>query len=62
MNTSMQDLLFDSHSVEEKGQGVRFDLPQLGPHVTGFLVRFEGRPYAYVNRCAHVPEIGRAHV
>lgn len=55
MSEATEDLQFDSQRVLEKGDGVRFDLPQLGPHATGFLVRFEGRPYAYVNRCAHVP-------
>lgn len=44
-----------SDQIQEKGDGVRFDLPQLGPHTTGFAIRFDGQVYAYVNRCAHVP-------
>lgn len=34
--------------------GIRFGLPELGRYVTGFVVRFEGKPYAYVNQCAHM--------
>lgn len=44
-----------SAAVPEKGDGVRFDLPALGPHATGFVIRSNGVAYAYVNRCAHVP-------
>lgn len=44
-----------SEAVVEKGAGVRFDLPALGPHTTGFVIRSHGQAYAYVNRCAHVP-------
>lgn len=44
-----------SDQLLEKGDGLRFDIPQLGPHATGFVVRFEGQAHAYVNRCAHVP-------
>lgn len=38
-----------------EGKGIRFDLPELGEHVTGFLVRSAGEAHAYVNQCAHVP-------
>ncbi|MCB5189910.1 Rieske 2Fe-2S domain-containing protein [Methylobacillus arboreus] len=33
---------------------MRFKLPELGSHVTGFAVRFGGKVYAYLNRCAHI--------
>ena len=49
------DLTFNSEELQEKGDGLRFAIPALGQHATGFIVRFEGKPYAYVNRCAHVP-------
>ncbi len=29
-------------------------MPDLGEHITGFVIRFRGKPYAYVNQCAHV--------
>ena len=44
-----------SEELISEGKGVRFDLPELGEHVTGFLVRSSGKAYAYVNQCAHVP-------
>lgn len=52
---SQATLQFHSADLIDKGEGIRFDMPMLGPHATGFLVRFEGQAYAYVNRCAHVP-------
>lgn len=51
----MAALSFTSQQLQEKGDGLRFNIPQLGPHATGFLIRYDGQPYAYVNRCAHVP-------
>lgn len=44
-----------SGDLEERGQGVRFALPELGERTTGFAVRYQGKVHAYVNRCAHVP-------
>ena len=48
-------ITFKSHDVAEKSLGLRFDLPQLGELVTGFVIRFHGKAHAYVNRCEHVP-------
>lgn len=47
-------LVLDSAALENGGKGIRFPLPALGEFATGFVVRFEGKPYAYVNQCAHV--------
>lgn len=44
-----------SSDLQERGQGVRFALPELGERTTGFAVRYQGKVHAYVNRCAHVP-------
>lgn len=44
-----------SEDLEDGAKGIRFPLPALGELATGFVVRFEGKPYAYVNQCAHVP-------
>ena len=44
-----------SHQLLEKSEGIRFELAELGERTTGFVVRFEGVPQAFVNRCAHVP-------
>jgi nitrite reductase/ring-hydroxylating ferredoxin subunit len=48
-------LICAAEQLAERGTGVRFALPELGEHVTGFVVRCNGVPHAYVNRCAHVP-------
>lgn len=45
----------DSDAVIEGGRGVRFPVRAFGDDATGFVVRFEGKVYAYLNRCAHVP-------
>lgn len=44
----------DSAALEEGGKGIRFALPALGEFVSGFVIRFKGKPYAYINQCAHV--------
>ena len=41
--------------VLEGGKGVRFPVSAFGDPATGFVVRYDGKPYAYLNRCAHVP-------
>lgn len=46
---------FSSDLLQEKSCGLRFQIPQLGQYVTGFVIRYDGKPYAYVNQCAHVP-------
>lgn len=41
--------------LEDGGKGVRFPLLAFGVEATGFAVRYGGKVYAYLNRCAHVP-------
>lgn len=50
-----QRLICASAALPEKGQGVRFDLPERGERVTGFIVRYGGVARGFVNQCAHVP-------
>jgi nitrite reductase/ring-hydroxylating ferredoxin subunit len=45
----------DSELLVDGGEGVRFPVAVFGEAATGFVVRFKGAPYAYLNRCAHVP-------
>ncbi len=47
-------IVFKSEELQNETQGLRFSLPDLGEHVTGFVIRFRDKPYAYVNQCAHV--------
>lgn len=44
-------------AVEEGGAGVRFELtvPGFNKPQPGFVVRFDGQLYSYLNRCGHVP-------
>ena len=53
-NLSQSTIVFDSTDLLEADKGLRFQLPILGEFVTGFVVRFKGQAYAYVNQCAHV--------
>jgi len=41
--------------VASGGKGRRFPVSVHGSDATGFVVRYEGVVYAYLNRCAHVP-------
>lgn len=48
-------LICRSEDLQERGAGVRFELLWLGAAAPAFAVRYNGRVYAYLNRCAHVP-------
>ncbi len=47
--------LCDAAALEDGGRGIRFPVRAFGVDATGFVVRYEGKAYAYLNRCAHVP-------
>ncbi len=47
-------LICPSDQVLEGGKGVRFPVTAFGAKATGFVVRYSGQAYAYLNRCAHV--------
>jgi len=42
-------------ALEDGGKGVRFPVTAGGEDSTGFVVRYDGKAYGYLNRCAHVP-------
>lgn len=48
-------LICAAAALEEGGRGVRFMVEWYGRTEPAFVVRFEGVPRAYLNRCAHVP-------
>lgn len=48
-------LIAPSESVIERGAGVRFEAVIDGHTEPAFVVRVNGRVYAYLNKCAHVP-------
>ncbi len=47
--------LCNAADLEERGKAFVFDVMLWRDTVRAFALRFEGRPVAYVNRCAHVP-------
>ena len=42
-------------ALTDGGKGIRFPVTANGEDATAFVVRYGQRPYAYLNRCAHVP-------
>ncbi|MBV8665679.1 MAG: Rieske (2Fe-2S) protein [Burkholderiaceae bacterium] len=44
-----------SSALQEGGKGVRFAVTVGRYDTTGFVVRYDGVAYGYLNRCAHVP-------
>lgn len=50
----MRKVVFTSDKLHEKSLGLKFPLPELGDFATGFVVRYDGVPYAYINQCAHI--------
>lgn len=48
-------LICASDQVAEGGRGVRFPVRAFGYDATGFVVRYDGQAYGYLNQCAHVP-------
>lgn len=47
------ELICPSAALAEGGAGVRFEVTGQGRALAAFVVRHDGRVYAYVNRCAH---------
>ena len=48
-------LVGPSAALEDGGVGLRFPVRAYGETTTGFVVRYQGQVYGYLNRCAHVP-------
>lgn len=55
MTSTAEVLICDSSALVDGGEGIRFPVAMFGEAAVGFVVRFQGKPYAYLNRCAHVP-------
>ncbi len=49
-----QQRICDSASIESGGIGKKFQVVHGGTQHPAFVVRFDGQPYAYLNRCAHL--------
>ncbi|MGA7179196.1 MAG: Rieske 2Fe-2S domain-containing protein [Thiobacillaceae bacterium] len=48
-------MICESDRLREGGQGIRFDVSIGGQNLPAFVVRFKGKPRAYLNQCGHVP-------
>lgn len=46
-------LICSSASLTDAGKGVRFEVEYFGEPAAAFAVRFQGRVFAYLNRCGH---------
>ena len=53
--TAAQVPICSGDTVLEGGRGVRFPVMAGADAATGFVVRYGGKAYGYLNRCAHVP-------
>lgn len=49
-----EGLICASGDLVDSGDGVRFEVVFEGRPEPAFAVRFDGRVYGYLNRCAHV--------
>lgn len=48
-------LICAAADLVDGGNGLRFTVDRYGMEQSAFAIRFRGRAYAYLNRCAHVP-------
>jgi nitrite reductase/ring-hydroxylating ferredoxin subunit len=48
-------VICSSAELADSGDGVRFEIEFEGKTEPAFAVRYQGRVYAYLNRCAHMP-------
>ncbi len=43
-----------SGDLADGGDGIRFDIERKGETLPAFIIRHDGKVYAYLNRCAHI--------
>jgi nitrite reductase/ring-hydroxylating ferredoxin subunit len=49
-------LICAASELAEQGRGVRFEVERFDRREPAFVVRFDGAPRAFVNRCGHLPQ------
>lgn len=49
-----QRLICSSARLVDAGKAVRFEVEYFGEPAAAFVVRFQGRVFAYLNRCGHL--------
>ena len=45
----------DAAALKDGGKGIRFPVTAGGEDAIGFVVRYRGIAYGYLNQCAHIP-------
>ena len=55
MHDAARQVLCASSELEERGRDFVFDVMHFRQPARAFVLRFDGRAVAYLNRCAHVP-------
>jgi nitrite reductase/ring-hydroxylating ferredoxin subunit len=48
-------LICAASELAEGGRGVRFEIERHGQTQAAFVVRYDGKPCAFLNQCGHVP-------
>jgi len=48
-------LICPGTDLVDGGEGIRFEMDGARGQVPAFVVRYHGKVYGYLNRCAHVP-------
>ena len=48
-------LICASEALVDSGKAVRFEVEYFGEKAPAFVVRYQNRVHAYLNRCGHVP-------
>lgn len=48
-------LICDSAALQDSGKAVRFEMEYFGEQAPAFVLRYQGRVHAYLNRCGHMP-------
>lgn len=48
-------MICEASALQEGGRGVRFQVDWFGRSEPAFAVRYRGKVWAFLNRCAHVP-------
>ena len=46
-------VLCQSRDLLDGGKGIRFTVRRRGEALPAFVIRYRGRPHAYLNQCAH---------
>lgn len=54
-NASAEEIpICDASQLADGGKGIRFPVTAGGEDASGFVIRYRGKVYGYLNRCAHV--------